>query len=217
MRNLNKKIKQYLNHKILENSNNWKYAAGANFGIALQNLIRQYYTDNKLSFDIKNVIINTNPNCPNPDVLITYNDGQIRGIEVKSFKNGALSGVTICNSPNLINDKEVILINYTFNDNTLNVITVIFTQIFRLITINQSGKYSGCLSSTRDTGKKIKGRNYNDFISSSDKDDYTLKQLTNPALIRKTVLYYSASKLVDPNFNFNDDEILEAVKSLRNN
>jgi len=217
MRNLNEEIRQYLNIKILKSSNNWRYTSGANFGIALQRLIGQYYIDNKITLDINTVDINTNPNCPDPDVVITYNNGQIMGIEVKSCKNSALSGVTICNSPHLINDKDTILINYTFTNNVLSVIAVIFTQIFRLITINQGGKYSGCLSSTRDTGKKIKGRNYNEFINSSDEDDYTLAQLTDPNLIRKTVLYYSASKLIDAEFNFSNDEILEALENLRNN
>ena len=95
--------------------------------------------------------------------------------------------------------------------------SVIFTQIFRLITINQNGKYAGFLCSTRDTGKKIKGRNYNEFVSTSNEDDYTLQQLTNPTLIRNTVLYYSASKLVDVTYNFTDEEILEAVEHLRDN
>lgn len=215
MRNYDNRLKQYLNEKISANPTNWGYRSGANFGIPLQILVGEYYLENKDTFDIKDVVINTNPNCPDPDVVIKYNDNTIRGIEVKSCKDGALSGVTICNSPHLINDNETILINYTFVNNTLNVIDVIFTQLFRLITINQSGKYEGCLSSTRDTGKKIKGRNYNEFISTGDADDFSLEELTNPDLIRKTVLYYSASKLIDEEFNFSNEEILEALNVLR--
>lgn len=215
MRNFNEEIQCYLNNEISKSPSNWAYASGANFGIPLQKLIGKYYKDNSEKLNITKVVINTNPNCLDPDVVLTFNDCKIRGIEVKSCKDGSLTGVTICNSPQLINDKEAILINYTFVNNTLNVIAVIFTQIFRLITINKTGKYAGCLSSTRDTGKKIKGRNYNEFISSSNKDDYTLEQLTNPSLIRKTVLYYSASKLVDKNYNFTDEEILKAIRHLR--
>lgn len=217
MRNFNEEIKHYLNNEISMSPSNWAHASGANFGIPLQRLIGKYYNDNSKKLNISKVAINTNPNCSDPDVVLTFNDGKIRGIEVKSCKDASLTGVTICNSPQLINDREAILINYTYVNNTLNVIAVIFTQIFRLITINKAGRYAGCLSSTRDTGKKIKGRNYNEFVSSSNKDDYTLEQLTNPSLIRKTVLYYSASKLVDENYNFTDEEILKAIQHLRSN
>lgn len=216
MRNYNEHIRQYLNTEISKKSNVWKYAPGANFGIALQKLVGEYYKSNNKYFDIARVDINTNPNCLDPDVVINYNNGTIVGIEVKSCKDGALSGVTICNSPHLINDKCAILINYTFINEVLSVTAVIITQIFRLITINKTGKYVGCLSSTRDTGKKIKGRNYNEFISSSDENDYTLKELTEPALIRKTILYYSASKLVDAEYNFTDAEVIQALNDLRN-
>lgn len=217
MRKYNKSIKKYLNTQINSNKNNWKYSKGANFGIPLQKLVGKYYLDNKDEFNIESVDINTNPNDTKPDVVLHFKDNTTKGIEVKSCKDGALSGVTICNGPNLINDKDAFLINYTIKDSIVSVQTVIETKIFRLITINNSGKYAGCLSSTRDTGKKIKGRNYKSFINTSDSDDYTLEDLTNPNLIRKTILMYSASKLVDDDYNFSDEEILDAIKQLKNN
>lgn len=215
MRKYDNILKDYLNNEIGKNPNLWRYSKGANFGIRLQELVGKFYIDNQVNFGINNVIINTNPNCTDHDVVIFYNNGNVDGIEVKSCKDGSLGGVTICNSPELINDKDAILINYTIENSTVHIIDVIRTQIFRLITINSNGKYRGCLSSTRDTGKKIKGRNYNQFINSNDNDDYTLEELTNPALIRRTVLFYSASKLVDDNYNFTDEEILQAVNALR--
>ena len=161
---------------------------------------------------------NENPNNPRTDVYFISNEREFDGYEVKSIKDGKLSGLTICNNPHLLNDKKVLLINYTVDENnTISVIDVYETEHFRLTGINTSGKYKGCLISTRDTGKKIKGRNFNEFISSSDDDDYTLEELTAPELIRKTVLYYSASKLVDPEYNFTDEEILEAIHNLKKN
>ncbi len=143
---------------------------------------------------------------------------RLEGIEVKSCKNGALNGVTICNAPHLLNDKKAILINYTIaQNNVINVVDVYETEIFRLTSINTRGKYKGCLISTRDTGKKIKGRTLNDFISTNDDNDYTLEQLTAPSLIRKTILYYSVSKLVDSEYNFTDEEILKALHDLKRN
>lgn len=145
-------------------------------------------------------------------------EGECDGYEVKSIKDGSLPGLTICNNPLLLNDKKVLLINYTVdNDSTILVIDVYETQIFRLTSINASGKYKGCLISTRDTGKKIKGRNFNDFINTCEDEDYTLEELTNPELVRKTILYYSASKLVDSEFNFKDKEIERAIRDLRKN
>lgn len=126
-----------------------------------------------------------------------------------------MSGVTICNSPELLSNIPYILINYTVENSYVIVQDVILTELHRLVTINKKGKYEGCLSSTRDTGKKIKGRNYNEFITSTDKEDYTLEELTKPALIRKTILTYSASKLVDTEYNFTDEEILMVIQDLR--
>ncbi|MDU4938228.1 MAG: hypothetical protein E6X34_07205 [Clostridium sp.] len=215
MRKYNNTIKDYLNSEIQKNKTDWVYAKGANFGIQLQKLTGKYYEDNKAKFNISSVDINTNPNDTKPDVVLHYTDDSSKGIEVKSCKDGKLSGVTICNGPNLINDKDALLINYTIIDSVVSVQAVIETQIFRLITINSTGKYKGCLSATRDTGKKIKGRNYNSFISTNESEDYSLEELTKPELIRETVLMYSASKLVDDEYNFTDEEILNSLKKLR--
>lgn len=216
MRDYNNEIKDFINKKIKENSKSWIYQKGSNFGVKLQVLVGEYYEENKNKFKICKVKINTNPNDVNPDVVLEFTDGRTDGIEVKSCKDEALTGVTICNGPNLINDKKAILINYTITNSIVEVVDVIETQIFRLITINSTGKYQGCLSATRDTGKKIKGRNFKNFISTTEEDDYTLAQLTEPSLIRKTILMYSASKLVDTEYNFTDEEILDAVHKLRN-
>lgn len=216
MRKKNINLKNYLNQQVNKDKTKWLYKKGANFGIELQKLVGQYYIDNKIILSIKTVEINTNPNDTKPDIVIYFNNTTSRGIEIKSCKDGALSGVTICNSPELINDKDAFLINYTFNaSKVLEVIDVYETNIFRLITINSTGKYKGCLSSTRDTGKKIKGRNFKDFIGTDESSDYTLSQLTSPELIRKTVLFYSASKLVDKTYNFTDKEITEALTHLK--
>ena len=215
MRKYNDSIKNYLNAQIQSDKNSWKYSKVSNFGIQLQKLVGKYYLDNKDTFNIKSVDINTNPNDTEPDIVLHFQDNSTRGIEVKSCKDGSLSGVTICNGPNLINDKDAFLINYTIKDSIVSVQAVIETKIFRLITINTSGKYAGCLSSTRDTGKKIKGRNYNSFINTSDNDDYTLEDLTKPELIRETILMYSASKLVDDEYDFSDEEIINAIKKLK--
>lgn len=218
MRTKCNEIKEYINNVICSNSDNWRYRRGENFGIRLQVEVGNYYSANASRFEISDVQINTNPNDERPDVVITYKNGKIEGCEVKSCKDGALGGVTICNAPHLINDKKAFLINYTVGDNNLiHVVDVYQTEIFRLTSINSRGKYKGCLISTRDTGKKIKGRNFNDFISSSEDDDYSLEQLTDPKLIRKTILYYSAAKLVDDEYDFTDEEILKAVHHLRAN
>lgn len=217
MREKDNELRSYLNNEILNSSSNtWIYRSGGNYGIPLQELVGKYYLDKKAEFGISDVDLNLNQNCIDPDVVITYDNGEKRGIEVKSCKNGALSGVTICNSPRLINDTDALLINYTFENDTLSVTDVIVTEIFRLITINSRGKYKGCLTSTRDTGKKIKGRNYNSFIGSSPEDDYSLEELTDAELAKRTVLYYSASKLIDDEFNFTDEEIVECLNNLRN-
>ena len=218
MRTKNNEIKEYINSNIRTNTNNWIYRRGENFGIRLQVEVGNYYRANAEQFNIEQVQINTNPNDERPDVVITYNDGTEEGCEVKSCKDGALNGVTICNAPPLINDKKAFLINYTVgDDNVIFVVDAYETEIFRLTSINSRGKYKGCLISTRDTGKKIKGRNFNGFINTSEENDYTLEQLTDPALVRKTILYYSASKLVDSDYNFTDEEILEAVHNLKEN
>ena len=218
MRTKNNEIKNYINGVISANRNDWIYHRGSNFGIALQVEVGNYYKDHKQRYNISDVQINTNPNDERSDIVITYNDGSEDGYEVKSCKDGALSGVTICNAPRLLNDKKAFLINYTVGaGNVIVVLDVYETEIFRLTGINKRGKYKDCLISTRDTGKKIKGRNFNDFISTSDEDDYTLEELTEEALIRKTILYYSAAKLIDDEYEFTDEEILEAIRHLRNN
>ena len=218
MRIINEEIKEYINATIKSNKNDWMYRRGSNFGIALQVEVGNYYKANMTKFNISNVHINTNPNDEHSDIVITYNDGTENGCEVKSCKDGALNGVTICNAPRLLNDKKAFLINYTVGPgNIIIVLDVYETEIFRLTSINKKGKYKGCLISTRDTGKKIKGRNFKDFINTSDEDDYTLSQLTEEGLIRKTILYYSASKLIDDEYNFTDEEIVEAIRHLRNN
>ena len=218
MRKKNNEIKEYINNKILSNPLNWEYRKGANFGISLQTEIGNYYQSNAQKFNIKKVKINTNPNDENPDIVITHTNGSTEGYEIKSCKDGALNGVSICNAPHLLNNKKTFLINYTISEsNVLHVVDVYETELFRLTSIYSTGKYSGCLISTRDTGKKIKGRNFNNFINTSDEDDYTLEQLTNSDLIRKTILTYSASKLVDEEYNFTDEEILTVVHNLRRN
>lgn len=218
MRSKNDELKSYINDVIMSNKTNWTYRKGANFGTPLQVEVGNFYRERAVEFNICNVEINTNPNDEKADVVITYNDGVEEGYEVKSCKDGALSGVTICNSPHLLNDKKAFLINYTIGeDNVISVVDIYETEIFRLTTINTRGKYKGCLRSTRDTGKKIKGRTFKNFVSTSNEDDHTLEQLTCPALIKKTVLYHSASKLIDAEYNFTDEEILDAIHSLRGN
>ena len=216
MRKKNNEIKEYINNKITEAPEKWIYRKGENFGIRLQVEVGNYYKSIADSLNIKEVQINTNPNDERPDVYIVYNDETEEGFEIKSCKDGALNGVTICNAPHLLNDKKAFLINYTINsDKIVHIIDVYETQIFRLTSVNTNGKYKGCLISTRDTGKKIKGRNFNDFITTSDEDDYSLEQLTNQNLIRRTILYYSAAKLIDKTYNFTDEEILDAVHNLK--
>ena len=217
MRKTNELIKSFINQTIAKNSSAWRATPGSNFGIPLQRLIKDYYLNHQDEWDIASVVSNENPNSTEPDIVITYNDGRQRKFEVKSCKEGALNGVTICNSPELLNDTDTYLINYIPDSQTrvIRADSVYETQLFRLTSIQSSGKYRGCLISTRDTGKKIKGRNFSEFESTSDADDYPLSTLLNPELIHKTVLYYSASKLVDDRYNFTDDEILEAVHNLR--
>lgn len=211
-------IKQYINDIISSNNSKWIYRKGRNFGIELQEAVGNYFKSKMEELCISKVEINTNPNDVNPDVVVYYNDESTEGFEVKSCKDGALASVTICNSPHLLNDKKAFLINYTIDKNKVITVKDVYqTEIFKLTSINSRGKYKGCLRATRDTGKKIKGRTFNDFITTSDKDDYTLEQLTDPKLIRKTVLYYSAAKLVDDEYVFTDSEILEAVRELRKN
>ena len=218
MRKQNNEIKDYINIKIRANTGSWTYRKGENFGVPLQKLVGKYYEDNKDRYDSSTVEVNTAQNDERADVVITYTDGVVDGYEVKSCRDGKLGGVTICNSPRLLNDKKAFLINYTVGDDKVIVVLAVYeTEIFRLTTINSNGKYKGCLKSTRDTGKKIKGRNFNDFINTSDEDDYTLEELTDPALIKKTILYYSVSKLIDDEYEFYEEEILEAIRQLKGN
>ncbi len=218
MRNKNNDIKNYINDVIESNKENWVYRKGENYGIRLQVQVGNFYKENANQYNIHEVQINTNPNDEKADVVIKYENGAEKGIEVKSCKNGSLSGVTICNAPHLLNNKKAFLINYTVGqNNVIYIVDVYETEIFRLTSISARGKYKGCLISTRDTGKKIKGRAFSDFILSNDDDDYTLEQLTNPSLIRKTILYYSASKLVDEEYDFTDEEILSAIHDLKRN
>lgn len=211
-------IKQYINDIIGSDKKNWIYRKGSNFGTKLQEEVGNYFKSKMEELCISDVEINTNPNDVNPDIVIHFIDNTKEGFEVKSCKDGALGSVTICNSPHLLNDKKAFLINYTVGENNVILVEDIYqTEIFRLTSINSRGKYKGCLRSTRDTGKKIKGRTFNDFISTCEKDDYTLKQLTDPKLIRKTVLYHSAAKLVDDEYIFTDKEILSAIQELRKN
>lgn len=217
MRKTNDNIKDFLNIKIKTTPNIWRCSSGTNFGVPLQKLIKDYFIYHKDKWMIEEVISNENPNSNEPDIKIIYQNGTSKKYEVKSCKNGNLSGVTICNSPNLLTDTDTFLINYSQNlsGNIIEIIDVYETQLHRLTSINSSGKYKGCLISTRDTGKKIKGRNFNDFISTKDEEDFSLEALKSESLIRKTILYYSASKLVDSTYNFTDNEILTAIHELK--
>lgn len=189
---------------------------GGNYGTLLQEEVKHYYDHNNSKCNISAVDCNTDPMNSDPDITLHFIDGNKEGIEVKSCKNQELSGVTICNSPELLNSSRAFLINYTFNDEKkLEVKEVFDTELHRLATIKKRGKYKGCLTSTRDTGKKIKGRSYNDFVNTNECDDHTLAELTDPAIVRKTILYFSASKLVDDNYDFTDDEILNAIHELK--
>lgn len=218
MRATNNDIKDYINKIINEKPNDWIYYKGKNFGIALQEQVGNYYYACAEEFEITDVKINTNPNDTKPDVVVMHINGTQEWYEVKSCKDGALSGVTICNSPHLLNDRPTFLINYTVGTNkVIQVVDVYQTELFRLTSINSRGMYAGCLRSTRDTGKKIKGRTFNDFIRTPEEKDYTLEQLTEPTLIRKTILYHSVSKLIDQEYNFTDEEILEAIRHLKEN
>ena len=219
MRKTNNNIKNYINNFINNYSDsNWIYQKGSNYGIELQKLVGSYYKQISRELGIQCVRINTNPNNPDPDILLIFINSKKREIEVKSCKDEALSGVTICNAPHLLNDKDTLLINYSVSENTgkIYVKDVYETQLYRLVSINKTGKYKGCLTSTRDTGKKLKGRNFNDFINTNEEDDYSLAELTNDKLIRRTILTYSTSKLVDNEYNFTINEITEVYLSLKN-
>ena len=203
MRKTNNNIKDYINNFINNSSDsNWTYQKGSNYGIELQKLAGSYYEQISKELGIQCVRINTKK----------------REIEVKSCKDEALSGVTICNAPHLLNDKDTLLINYSVCKNTKKIYVkdVYETQLHRLVSINKTGKYKGCLTSTRDTGKKLKGRNFNDFINTNEEDDYSLAELTDDRLIRRTILTYSTSKLVDNEYNFTIDEITEVYFCLKN-
>jgi hypothetical protein len=218
LRKTNNDIKNYINDFISSSSSsNWIYQKGSNYGIELQKLAGSYYKQNSQKFGIQNVKINTNPNDTDADIVLTFTDLTQRDIEVKSCKDGTLNGVTICNSPHLLNDKDVLLINYTVSENSgkIYVKDVYETQLHRLVSINKSGIYKGCLTSTRDTGKKLKGRNFNDFLNTNEKDDSSLSELTDEKLIRKTILTYSTSKLIDDDYNFSIEEITEIYNFLK--
>ncbi len=218
MRKINNDIKNYINNFINNSSSsNWIYQKGSNYGIELQKLAGSYYQLNSQKFGIQNVKINTNPNDPDADIVLTFTDFTKRDIEVKSCKDEALNGVTICNAPHLLNDKDTLLINYSVSEITgkIYVKDVYETQLHRLVSINKTGKYKDCLTSTRDTGKKLKGRNFNDFINTDEKDDYSLTELTDDKLVRKTILTYSTSKLVDNEYDFSIEEITEVFSLLK--
>ncbi|MGL5367986.1 MAG: hypothetical protein ACRDAG_06730 [Cetobacterium somerae] len=216
MRKTNNSLKEFLNKEIEKNKENWRFTSGSNYGINFQKMVGDYYEVKKSELDIEKVKVNLNPNSSEPDIVLSNKDNTLSNIEVKSCKNKALSGVTICNSPELLTDTPCILINYNVNDDSyVEVEEVIETQLHKLVTINSKGKYKGCLSSTRDTGKKLKGRNYTDFLASNDGDDYSLEELTDPELKRKTVLMYSASKLIDAEYDFSKEEIFQALDHLK--
>lgn len=218
MRKTNNDIKNYINDFINNSSSsNWIYQKGSNYGIELQKLAGSYYQLNSQKFGIQNVKINTNPNDPDADIVLTFIDFTKRDIEVKSCKDEALNGVTICNAPHLLNDKDTLLINYSVSEITgkIYVKDVYETQLHRLVSINKTGKYKDCLTSTRDTGKKLKGRNFNDFINTDEKNDYSLTELTDDKLVRKTILTYSTSKLVDNEYDFSIEEVTEVFSSLK--
>lgn len=217
-RKINNNLKIFLNNKIRENKKEWKWRAGSNFGIKFQILIGDYYKENKQKFDIEEIKVNLNPNDKSPDIVLRYKDNSLKKIEIKSCKNSNLNGVTICNSPELLEDTPCFLVDYYINDDSIVEISNVYeTELHRLVTINSSGKYKGCLSSTRDTGKKLKGRNFNNFISTSPDDDYSLEELKNPNLIKKTILMYSVSKLIDENYNYSSEDIIDAFEDLKKN
>ena len=217
-RKKNDELRDFINTEIADNSSNWTEAHQKNFGDQFQDRVRRYYSFNKKMLGVKSVEQNQNPNDRRGDVIITQNNGDVIEYEVKSCKNGNLEGVTICNTPELLNAKPAYLINYTINkDGVVYVIDVYDTQVFRLTSINKKGKYKGCLRGNRDTGKKIKGRPLNEFLLNSDDTDNTLQELTSPEIIRKTVLMYSASKFVDDKYNFTDEEILDAIHKIKKN
>jgi len=218
LRKTNNDIKNYINDFISNSSSsNWTYQKGSNYGIELQKLAGSYYRQNSKKLKIQDVKINTNPNDTDADIVLTFTDFTKKDIEVKSCKDGALNGVTICNSPHLLNDKDALLINYTISEESgkIYVKDVYETKLYRLVSINKSGIYKDCLTSTRDTGKKLKGRNFNDFLNTKEEDDYSLSELTDNKLIRKTILTYSTSKLIDDDYNFSIGEITEVYNSLK--
>ncbi|OZM56951.1 hypothetical protein CIB95_09275 [Lottiidibacillus patelloidae] len=217
MRKENIEIKDYLNEKILKQKNrgDWYEKPGENYGTKLQKLIGQYYEDNKNKYLIKHVEVTLDPNSPKPDIQLTFINNTQENIEVKSCKNKKLDGVTICNSPYLLTDTRTFLVNYIFKDGLLYVNNLYDTELHRLTTIQEKGKYIGTIKCTRDTGKKVKGRSFSNFLTTKPQDDYSLEELKSPALIRKTILMYSVSKLVDQEHKFTNDEIIEAVNCLK--
>jgi hypothetical protein len=174
-----------------------------------------YFGQKKFELNIKEVIVSYDPNGILPDIKIIYNDSISEEIEVKSIKNTSLASLTICNRPELITKRKTFLIQYSAYKGKIIITKVYETELFRLTTLNTTGKYTGCIKCIRDTGKKIKGRNFSEFINTSDDDDLTYEEITNPSTIRKTVLLHSVSKLIDPNYNFTNEEIDGALKFLR--
>lgn len=216
-RKTNDDLRDFINDDIQENSSDWTEAHQKNFGDQFQDRVRRYYNVQRRVLGVRSVEQNQNPNVRMGDVIITMNNGTVLEYEVKSCKNGNLNGVTICNSPELLTDKPTYLINYTIDDSGIvKVLEVYDTQLFRLTSIQRRGKYAGCLISTRDTGKKIKGRTLSDFLSHTDETDYSFEELTSPQLIRETVLRYTAAKFVDDRYNFTDEEILKAIHFIKN-
>lgn len=216
-RKTNDDLRDYINEEIVENSSDWTIAHQKNFGDQFQDMVRRYYNVHKRTLGVRSVEQNQNPNDRRADVIITMNDGSVIEYEVKSCKNGSLPGVTICNAPELLTDKPTYLINYTIENDIVRVIDVYDTQLFRLTSIRSGGKYDGCLLSTRDTGKKIKGRTLNDFLIHTDENDYTFEHLTSPQLIRETILRYTAAKFVDNRYDFTDEEVLDAIHKIKEN
>ena len=73
MRKTNNNIKNYINNFINNSSDsNWIYQKGSNYGIELQKLVGSYYKQISRELGIQCVRINTNPNNPDPDILLIF-------------------------------------------------------------------------------------------------------------------------------------------------
>jgi hypothetical protein len=200
-RKRNIEIENFINNRIKKDeTSRWKSVKSNNYGLVFQQAIGDYFTHTKKKFGISKVDVNFNPSDPRPDVVLTMKDGTVLEKEVKSFKDEMLSGLTICNHPNLLKDVPTYVVNYVFNGEKVFARMVIETELHRLTGIAKSGKYCGCLLSTRDNGKKLKGRCFNDFFYSNPDDDKTIEELNNKALILKTELHYTIAKLVPGNY-----------------